>query len=462
MKFYEFFINEALKLKDAKYYTKAWKEEWNKKDSKIRKFYDKIFEKSYDRKKTRILLDGKIESDGAEIKVPNELESFVKSKGYEISDYVKGLVKKGNTQMRIGKILKDAPKEIQKVYMNDKSRSGVKKSGMRVVVSRNPLDVAGMSTDRGWTSCMNLKDGQFSLALIDDVKVGTLVAYLIDEKDLNIKNPTARVAIKPFMNDKSEILFMMEERCYGTVSAGIKKQFFDIIDGFLKEINDNNLLGTFKLLSPYNDSLPYRINRIGELKEGQVWEGNLDLSGNKDIELPKNFTVTGNLNLNKTNITELPSGLKVGNNLDLSESSITELPSGLVIGNNLNLNGTNITELPSGLKIGNNLDLSESKITRLPNNLKIDGNLYLNESSITELPIGLKVGGSLYLQYSKITRLPNGLKIGGDLWLITTEIKKLPSGLVVGGDLDLRFTKIVELPNDLKVSGKIIGFKGNK
>ena len=479
MKFYEFFINEALKLKDAKKYTKAWKEEWNKKDSKIKEFYDKIFEKSYDRNKTRLLLDGKINSDGAEINVPKELETFVKSKGYEISNYGKGLVKKGNTQVRIGKILKDAPVDVQKVYMNDKGRSGIKKSGLRVVVSRNPLDVAGMSTDRGWTSCMNLVDGIKKHVLIDDVKVGTLVAYLIDEKDLNIKNPTARVGIKPFMNNESEILFMMEEGCYGTISEGIKKQFFEIIDGFLREINNKDIVGIFELLSPHRDSLPYKITKIGKLKEGQIWKGDLTIDEliNEDLILPDNLTITGNLIVFCDKITKLPNnlhvngdlyltsgkikmlpnGLKVGNNIELGHSSIEELPNNLHVNGDLNLHNTRIKELPKGLIVNKNLYLSENPIiTNLPDDLQVNGNLYLTKTNIVELPKNIKIGKNLFLRgCKKIKKLPDNLIINGSLDLTSTRIKELPKGLIVNGTLLLTYSSIKTLPDDLIINGDL-------
>jgi hypothetical protein len=72
-----------------------------------------------------------------------------------------------------------------------------------IIVSRHGYDIAGMSTGRSWKSCMRLpvngKDGGEHYANIkDDIKYGTLVAYLVDSKDVNINKPFARVLIKPF------------------------------------------------------------------------------------------------------------------------------------------------------------------------------------------------------------------------------------------------------------------------
>jgi len=96
-----------------------------------------------------------------------------------------------------------------------------------VVISRNPYDIAGMSTDRRWTSCMRLPDddpsiypgGAYHQHLINDIELGTLVAYLIEPTDKNIEHPYARIAIKPYQNikDKSIVLYA-ENRVYNDAS----------------------------------------------------------------------------------------------------------------------------------------------------------------------------------------------------------------------------------------------------
>ena len=114
--------------------------------------------------------------------------------------------------------------EVQE-YRNNKPKS------YYIVFSKHPIDVAGQSTNRGWTSCMNLYTGSNKRYVQWDIKNGTMVAYLVREDDLNIKNPTARVSIKPFVNleNKSDVLYEPEQSIYGTAPANFKKQVNDLI-----------------------------------------------------------------------------------------------------------------------------------------------------------------------------------------------------------------------------------------
>ena len=87
-----------------------------------------------------------------------------------------------------------------------------------IVFSKHAYDVAGMSTNRGWSSCMNLYQGPNAQYIQHDVEDGTMVAYLVKNDDLNIERPVARVAIKPFVNtnDESNVFYEPEDRVYGT------------------------------------------------------------------------------------------------------------------------------------------------------------------------------------------------------------------------------------------------------
>ena len=70
-----------------------------------------------------------------------------------------------------------------------------------VVVSRNPDDIARASTNREWLSCMGAGKGANSQAfwlIEDEIKAGTLEAYIISENDPDIHFPLARAMIKPF------------------------------------------------------------------------------------------------------------------------------------------------------------------------------------------------------------------------------------------------------------------------
>ena len=102
----------------------------------------------------------------------------------------------------------------------------------RIVFSKHPVDIAGMSADRGWRSCMTIptkpeeEPGKNRKYVKCDVQEGTFIAYLIDSNDLNIKKPIGRVLIKPYYGqDTKTLLYRLENRTHGQVS----KYFIDTV-----------------------------------------------------------------------------------------------------------------------------------------------------------------------------------------------------------------------------------------
>jgi len=179
----------------------------------------------------------------ADTAVPHpDVQQHLENNGYKISDYKAGLVqdpKYPNRSLKIGGVLQKtgASPNLMKTYQNDPARSAsrVGSGGLHVVISRHPHDVAGMSTNQGWRSCMALDPrgrvgngndgfdtldnaGQFSHYLKADVQHGTHVAYLAHADDPEAKNPIARIALKPFEpEDKTKSTILSpEEKIYGT------------------------------------------------------------------------------------------------------------------------------------------------------------------------------------------------------------------------------------------------------
>ncbi|MFZ9296583.1 MAG: hypothetical protein ACO259_10305, partial [Bacteroidia bacterium] len=121
-----------------------------------------------------------------------------------------------------------------------------------IVFSKHAYDIAGMSTNRGWTSCMNLYSGINSHYIQYDVSAGTMVAYLVANDDLNIKRPIARVAIKPFVNtdDATDVFYEPEEKVYGTPPH----TFLEAVDKIMNEAQPGKT-GRFKMVDTlYCDS----------------------------------------------------------------------------------------------------------------------------------------------------------------------------------------------------------------
>ncbi len=212
----------------------------------------------------------------------NDVLTFIKNKGYDVHDYSLGLAKKGNRVIKIGKIIDD--QNIKKKYDNDPARTATRKELM-VVISRHPYDITGMSTDRGWNSCMNLdvaknphQIGTTEFIPVD-IKEGTLVAYLINAQHQNITgqqynsskaiksdslaNPIARVLIKPYINmqDPKKVLLGVEDKIYG--SAPI--EFKNTVLNWVNKINGNNsLYGTFKFNEKLYDDFKTKNNTSKE------------------------------------------------------------------------------------------------------------------------------------------------------------------------------------------------------
>lgn len=236
-------IAEALPLSTAKEYRKAWNP-----DS-----YKELFAKY--NAKYRIYIPFDVPERNPEI--PDDIKKHVTSKGYIITDYIGGKAtdQQAKQQFKIGKLLADEP-DLQKKFQTDPQRGAKKDTKMFAVISRHPYDIAGMSTNRHWHSCMSLEDGERAGSMrhfvIQEVKKETLVAYAVRPNDLNINNPLARYSMKVFVNEfnKSEHILVRETNHYGTLVPG----FMETIDKWLAEYNQGKEYGLFcRTSGVYND-----------------------------------------------------------------------------------------------------------------------------------------------------------------------------------------------------------------
>jgi hypothetical protein len=236
-------INEALPLSVAKPYVKKWDPDT----------YAYIFRQSgykTDRNAYRLIVPTSITADEGPA-YPNPIVvNYVKRAGYEIVDYQSNRAKKTDGDKRefsIGKIVNADPR-IKQLFDNDPSRKGARGGNYVVVVSRHPYDVIGMSSGRGWTSCMglpktcspsdeNYEDGGSNHHYLEaDVTEGTIVAYLVNTNKLNktddiLKSPTARIAIKPYINrNNGEVMLVASTATYDSAVPGFREAVVKIVD----------------------------------------------------------------------------------------------------------------------------------------------------------------------------------------------------------------------------------------
>lgn len=229
--------------------------------------YNNLFQKygsGHGTQKYRIYipLGGKPTTDN--LVPPPELVAYLATKKMSVNDYKTGtaLLPDGKRIVRIGKVVADNP-TVKKIFEQDPQRTATKSVAAWVCISRHPYDIAGMSFDRGWTSCMHITEGCNKQYLTADVKMGTLVAYLIKENDKNINAPIARIALKPYTNKQGRILVPSQPYGMGTAS------FVNIVNQFCQWANSGSPTGEYAISDRlYNDEGEneiYHVKNVADL-----------------------------------------------------------------------------------------------------------------------------------------------------------------------------------------------------
>ena len=283
---------EALPISQAKPYVKAWDPN----------FHKSVFERQprKDKNAYRIYLPFETEVKKA-VLIPPTLQAYLQSaipnKPYatDADNYMQGLayeVANPTRKLGIGKMLarseaseKDAARKtelqaLKKTFDADPQRAATRKADKLIVISRHPYDVAGMSTDRGWKSCMNLVDGINRHYVLRDVKQGSLVAYLINSDDLNINKPLARILIKPYQEKGNPTnLAMMGDAVYGTAPLEFKSQ----VDAWINTHYNQDKSGLYCLAKGlYRDWIPQKIQLHSDADFAKMPQKDVVKMGQKD------------------------------------------------------------------------------------------------------------------------------------------------------------------------------------
>jgi len=154
---------------------------------------------------------------------PNpEVEDHLQRNGYAIKDYRTGkATDKYGREVNIGRALTrtKADPDLISTFANDPTRAASRQAAdddLHVVISKHPYDIAGMSTDRGWNSCMNMRGGEMNHYLEPAVQEGMHVAYLARRSDPDLKNPLARISLVPHTSENGDTILRPEDKTYGT------------------------------------------------------------------------------------------------------------------------------------------------------------------------------------------------------------------------------------------------------
>ena len=185
-----------------------------------------------------------------DIEIPDKIKTTLDNAGFYVTDYRTGLAMKKTKpgeekdlrQIKIGKILSKLNQPNLLKQFNERlgtSKKDIQNIQFEICVTHNPYDIAGMSTDRNWTSCMNLDNGEYKDTALKQVQYGGMCAYLISNKDKNIEKPYARIAIKRFISskDESKFIFAAENRIYGDINLAKELNFKEELIKILEQSN---------------------------------------------------------------------------------------------------------------------------------------------------------------------------------------------------------------------------------
>jgi len=256
---------------------------------KLRKIHDKVFGAG----NNQIILDAGVDE------LPEQVVEFLNSKGVntkskEGNHIVDSLnLQYGKSTMSILKFLgrNKAPADVVTAMENfNRAVTNQSKSGslFKILISRNPAEVAASSTGTAWDSCMNpvWKNGKpFTgpawKSIPAEIKNGTLVAYVLrasavpnEEGEYNAQgadgkhDKIGRVLIKMFESETGDISFFVENKAHGTVTPNQLK----IINDWVKS-NYHIKAGTFhRAKGVYNDDGTSRktVKLLEPLPEGII------------------------------------------------------------------------------------------------------------------------------------------------------------------------------------------------
>lgn len=254
----------AVKLSDARPYVKGWDK--GRYADVFRKFSTN--DRAY---RVYIPLD---HVANIPIPAPGKIAKLVEEAGYTIEDYRAGIAvdKSGKRRMRIGRLI-SSDADAKKMFDNDKRRTGFRAKYM-ICISRHPYDIIGASTDRGWSSCINLIDGSNKKYLKEDVQHGTIIAYLIEEHDRNINNPAGRILIKPYVSKTHKVL-----ACDAVYGANVQGFVLSVQRWLDKNFNAGAPVGEYAL----NKHL-YRDTRFKHFHMGDFDDKAIEMLNDEDEE----------------------------------------------------------------------------------------------------------------------------------------------------------------------------------
>jgi hypothetical protein len=255
-----------------------------------------------------------------------DMESYIKGVAYKITgnDGFYNKIVDSKNPVKIGKLLqkyeadgqievtdrKDGKKTTKWItgkpllheFKNDPIRSS--NGEFLLVISRHPYDIAGASTDRSWTSCMDLglprinypktkqNEGINRKYIPKDIEEGTLVAYVVPKDELflgpngeekvKLHKPLSRILLKPHNSDAGPVYTI------GTRYGAKYPEFYQQMHEWTSKTLNNKLQGGEKIYKNpklYNDGdtpVDFEFNTGNEIAD-QVMNELLSYNNEKEV-----------------------------------------------------------------------------------------------------------------------------------------------------------------------------------
>ncbi|GAB5388014.1 MAG: hypothetical protein Alpg2KO_09820 [Alphaproteobacteria bacterium] len=261
-----------------------------------------------------------------------EITSWLTLQGYKEIDYIKGTcVDDRKNTRKIGRILRKDRPDLFEMFEADNSRAGLDK--LLLVISRDPHDVARMSTNRGWFSCMGPM-GMFWHKTLNDIAKGSIIAYVVKDSDPEINDPLARVLIKRFnkvrsikdrLRGESSDFVLRASNTYGLGVQNLR----ETINRLLEETVNYGKHGTYKLQrglydDGWTEAEPFTIKPSIDLPADEYLKGiGIDFVQRDDGTI----LVNGDLSFKLEGLTVLPdlSNVEVTGDLNLAGNNMQTL-----------------------------------------------------------------------------------------------------------------------------------------
>lgn len=283
----------ALKLSEYRKFAKSWKP-----DTTLMVIFKRI---SKGKSKYRVYVSPTKGIINLTTRIPTYVEKHIRAKGYSVDQlgYIRGYATdKHGRQVKIGKILSDNDAYLDMFVKHEGRKRDLQileREQYVLAVSHHAYDIVGASTDRGWTSCTDLRGGYAPSAptrIQPEVDNRSIIAYLVRKEDTNIQKPMARALAKRFVSDAGSERYMLDA-IYPNQNALLLKTFQAWLD---------------RNINKYLPAVPHDYT-LFSLPKNQYKDGHSNTDGDEGIS--KKATGQNLENLFK----RLPTGLPSTQNL---------------------------------------------------------------------------------------------------------------------------------------------------